>query len=174
MSPSADRDPRSGGSQSVVDAPGDELRDAEAHNVGGVTTEGEMLATAAVEAGPRRRFEGLSVVAWLSIGWLALVLIVAVMVPILPVGDPKETIHLERPCPTVERFNRQVEQCTIQGKGPFSTDGTNTRSTFWPESDWRKAIPELRAPGASLSATSANCPAPPVCFLCRYVWSARP
>src|SRR5207237_1250949 len=57
---------------------------------------------------------------------------------------------------------------------PRWTDGTNTRSTHWPESDSLNAMPELRGAGASWSATSANCPAPPVCFLCRYLCSARP
>jgi hypothetical protein len=41
---------------------------------------------------------------------------------------------------------------------PRSTEGTNTRSTHWPESDSLKIMPELRGAGASLSATSAELP----------------
>src|SRR5207302_6502448 len=51
---------------------------------------------------------------------------------------------------------------------PFSTEGTNTRSTFWPESDCVNSRPVSRGLGSIRIQTSANCPAPPVCFLWRY------
>ena len=55
---------------------------------------------------------------------------------------------------------------------PFSTDGTNTRSTFWPTSDCVNSTPVSRGFGSMRIQTSANCPAPPVCFLWRYFESA--
>ena len=118
-------DPRGrGGAPSLVDPPGDELREAESHDVGGVTTDGAVLPTTAVEsASARGRFEGLSVGAWLAIGWLAIVLFVTLFAPLLPVGNPSETVHLKHPCPKVERFGRKIEQCTINGKGPFAQKG---------------------------------------------------
>ena len=51
---------------------------------------------------------------------------------------------------------------------PFSTDGTKTRSTFWPTSDCVNSTPVSRGFGSMRIQTSANCPAPPVCFLWRY------
>ncbi len=47
---------------------------------------------AAVETGPevrRRKKKGLGVTAWLSIGWLALVVGLAILAPILPIDDPR-------------------------------------------------------------------------------------
>ena len=124
MPPPPDRDRGPGGAQSLVDAPGDELREAESRDVGGITDEGAVLPTAATQAGAmRRRFQGLSVGTWLAIGWLAIVLFVTVFAPLLPVGDPNDTVHLKHPCPTVQRFGRTIEQCTINGRGPFAQDG---------------------------------------------------
>jgi peptide/nickel transport system permease protein len=115
--------PSSGGS-STVESPGAELRDAEEHDVGGIEGDGAIVPVAAVEVGATRRRAGLGIGAWLAIGWLGMLLAVSILVPVLPFGDPKATIRLERPCPTVERLGREVEQCTIQGKGPLSVDGT--------------------------------------------------
>ena len=56
---------------------------------------------------------------------------------------------------------------------PFSTEGTNTRSTFCPESDSENSTPVSRDRGSMRIQTSANWPAPPVCFLWRYLDSAR-
>ena len=120
--PSSPRPP--GGAQSLADPPGEALRDAERHDVGGITAEGGIIPIAAVEANAASRWKGLGLGSWLAIGWLVFVVAMALLAPILPIGDPSETIHLERPCPTVERLNREVEQCTIQGKGPLSSLGT--------------------------------------------------
>ena len=112
------------GSQSLVDPLGEELLESERDQVGGITTDGGMIPTAAVEAGPARRGKQLGLGTWLAIGWLAFVVLIALLAPILPVGDPSETIHLDPPCPTVERLGREVEQCTVQGKGPLATEGS--------------------------------------------------
>jgi peptide/nickel transport system permease protein len=50
------------------------------------------IEMAAVETGPqvrRRRKKGLGVAAWLSIGWMTLVVGLAILAPILPLDDPK-------------------------------------------------------------------------------------
>jgi peptide/nickel transport system permease protein len=50
------------------------------------------IEMAAVETGPerrRRRKKGLGVAAWLSIGWMTLVVGLAILAPILPLDDPR-------------------------------------------------------------------------------------
>jgi peptide/nickel transport system permease protein len=50
------------------------------------------IEMAAVETGPevrRRRKKGLGLAAWLSIGWMTLVVGLAILAPILPLDDPK-------------------------------------------------------------------------------------
>lgn len=84
------------------------------------------IAELAVQAGPEghARGKGLGVGAWLAIGWTVLVVGASILAPILPVGNPDETIHLSRPCPTLERLGRRIEKCTIDGQGPFADEGT--------------------------------------------------
>jgi peptide/nickel transport system permease protein len=53
------------------------------------------IEMAAVETGPearRRKRKGLGFAAWLSIGWIALVVGLAVLAPVLPIDDPKASI----------------------------------------------------------------------------------
>src|SRR2546423_6663527 len=50
---------------------------------------------------------------------------------------------------------------------PFSTEGTKTRSTFCPVRDSVNSSPVSRGLGSRRIQTSANWPAPPVCFLWR-------
>ncbi len=53
------------------------------------------IEIAAVETGPqtrRRRGKGLGFAAWLSIAWIALVVGLAILAPVLPLDDPKESI----------------------------------------------------------------------------------
>ena len=77
---------------------------------GGFLGEGEEIQYAAVESGParRRRLQGLGVGAWLAIGWMAVVVLIAVLAKlgILTWGDPTEVIA----------------RCAR--RGPFSDDGT--------------------------------------------------
>ena len=40
----------------------------------------------------RRRFRGLSIGAWLCIGWLVLIIGAALLAPILPLDDPNDTL----------------------------------------------------------------------------------
>jgi peptide/nickel transport system permease protein len=52
------------------------------------------IEIAAVGSGPetRRRRRGLGVAAWFSIGWLVLVVGLALLAPVLPIDDPNENI----------------------------------------------------------------------------------
>jgi peptide/nickel transport system permease protein len=53
------------------------------------------IEIAAVVTGPevrRRRKQGLGVAAWLSIGWITLVVGLALLAPVLPLDDPKASI----------------------------------------------------------------------------------
>lgn len=105
----------------LVEPVGEELLEAERD---GYVAEGDLIAIAAVEADTTHRKRKLGVGAWLAIGWLALMVGVAVLAPVLPVGDPKATITLDQPCPTVERLGREIETCDIGGRGPFADEGT--------------------------------------------------
>jgi peptide/nickel transport system permease protein len=51
------------------------------------------IEIAAVGAGPESRRAGLGITAWLSIGWLVLVVGLALLAPVLPLNDPKEIIN---------------------------------------------------------------------------------
>src|SRR5262245_24054853 len=84
--------------------------------VGDATTRGMpvdagTIEIAAVETGPeargtRRRRRGLGITGWLSIGWIALVVGLAILAPVLPLDDPKEPIT------------------AIARRGPFADAGT--------------------------------------------------
>jgi peptide/nickel transport system permease protein len=61
----------------------------------GTPIDAGTIEIAAVETGPevrKRRKKGLGVAAWLSIGWIALVVGLAILAPVLPLDDPKESI----------------------------------------------------------------------------------
>jgi peptide/nickel transport system permease protein len=62
----------------------------------GLPVDAGTVEITAVAAGPetrrRRRRRGLGVAAWVSIGWLALVVGAAVVAPVLPLDDPQESI----------------------------------------------------------------------------------
>ncbi len=61
----------------------------------GMPVDAGTIEIAAVETGPevrKRRKKGLGVAAWLSIGWIALVVGLAILAPVLPLDDPKESI----------------------------------------------------------------------------------
>jgi peptide/nickel transport system permease protein len=83
------------------------------------------IAELAIEAGDaaRRRRKGLTIGAWLALGWMALMIVFAVFAPLLPVGDPDQTITLHHPCPQIHRLGRLREVCDIGGLGPFAEDG---------------------------------------------------
>jgi peptide/nickel transport system permease protein len=89
-----------------------------------LVVEGDLLTAAAVttDAEPTKGTLGLG--AKLAIGWLVLMVFVAVFAPVLPVGDPEKTITLDPPCPKIEALGRVLEQCEITGLGPFADDGT--------------------------------------------------
>ncbi|HEX5586293.1 MAG TPA: ABC transporter permease [Acidimicrobiia bacterium] len=68
------------------------VQDATGH---GMPVDAGTIEMAAVETGPqahRRRRNGIGITGWLSIGWLALVVGLAVLAPVLPLDDPKESI----------------------------------------------------------------------------------
>lgn len=95
----------------------------------GLVVEGDLIPVAAIEADPKAHRRKLGVGAWLAIVWMALMVGMAVFAPLLPVGDPEETISAEEireqgNCVTVERLGRQIEQCNIAARGPFADDGT--------------------------------------------------
>jgi peptide/nickel transport system permease protein len=115
-------DERTPGSGTVTPPPPEGiLHEGHAGDVAGV---GSLLAVAAVEAEPKRKKGGLGVGAWLAIGWMALVLLMAIAAPILPVGDPNETIELKPPCPKVETIIGQKRpKCDIARQGPLSDEG---------------------------------------------------
>jgi peptide/nickel transport system permease protein len=66
------------------------------------------IEMAAVETGPesRRRRRGIGIAGWLSFGWLALVVGLALLAPVLPLDDPKESIT------------------EIARRGPFADEGS--------------------------------------------------
>ena len=60
----------------------------------------------AVTTGPevrRLRKKGLGIAGWLSIGWIALVVGLAVLAPVLPLDDPQGGHHRDRPSRPVRR-----------------------------------------------------------------------
>ena len=77
---------------------------------GGFLGEGEEIQYAALESGPdrRSRLQGLGLGAWLAIGWMTVVVLIAVLakVGLLTWGDPNEVIA----------------RCAR--RGPFSDEGT--------------------------------------------------
>ena len=81
----------------------------------------ELAAEAGADAKKRRK--GLSIGAWLALGWMVLMIFLALFAPLLPVGDPNETITLHRPCPKIERLGHPVETCNIAGLGPLADEG---------------------------------------------------
>src|SRR5262249_13782566 len=89
-------------------------------------TDHPEVAELAIEAGPeaRKRAKGLTIGAWLALGWMVLMVFLALFAPLLPVGDPNETITLHHPCPKIERLGHPVETCNIAGLGPFADDGS--------------------------------------------------
>ena len=63
----------------------------------GLPVDAETIEIAAVTTGPEvrtggRRRRGIGVAGWLSFGWLALVVGLALLAPVLPLDDPKESI----------------------------------------------------------------------------------
>ncbi|MFI5046557.1 MAG: ABC transporter permease [Acidimicrobiia bacterium] len=76
----------------------------------GMPVDAGTIEMAAVRTGPEvraeRRRHGIGVAGWLSIGWLALVVGLAVLAPILPLDDPK------------------VSVTDIARRGPFAAAGT--------------------------------------------------
>jgi len=72
--------------------PSDPMRGLVGEAVHGMPVDAGTIEMAAVETGPeirRRKKKGLGFAAWLSIGWLALVVGLAILAPILPLDDPK-------------------------------------------------------------------------------------
>jgi len=109
----------------LVQPPGEALLASER---AGLVVEGELIPLGAVEADTTRRKRKLGLGAWLAIAWLALMVGMAILAPLLPVGDPDETISAAEiraagRCVTIERLGRQIEQCNIAGRGPFADDG---------------------------------------------------
>ena len=51
----------------------------------------------------RRKKKGLGFAAWLSIGWIALVVGLAILAPVLPIDDPQGDHHRDRPPRSVRR-----------------------------------------------------------------------
>jgi peptide/nickel transport system permease protein len=109
------------GDDVLVAPTGKALLDAERE---GFVVEGGLIPMAAIEAGAEERKRTLGLGAWLAIAWLTLMVGMAILAPVLPVGDPSETITLDRPCPTAVRLGREIEQCDIAGRGPFADEGT--------------------------------------------------
>jgi peptide/nickel transport system permease protein len=72
----------------------DALRDLTRDATTGMPVDAGTIEIAAVETGPeiRRRRRGLGIAGWLSIAWLAFVVLGALLAPYLPLDDPKETI----------------------------------------------------------------------------------
>jgi len=71
---------------------GDPIRGLVGEAVHGTPVDAGTIEIAAVETGPevrRRRKKGLGFAAWLSIGWLVLVVGAAILAPWLPLDDPK-------------------------------------------------------------------------------------
>ncbi|MET0276043.1 MAG: ABC transporter permease [Acidimicrobiia bacterium] len=66
----------------------------------GMPVDAGTIEIAAVGAGPevrelrgrRRRGKGLGIAGWLSVGWIALVVGLALLAPVLPIDDPREPI----------------------------------------------------------------------------------
>ena len=62
----------------------------------GTPVDAGTIEIAAVETGPEvravRRRRGIGVAGWLSIGWLALVVGLALLAPVLPLDDPRESV----------------------------------------------------------------------------------
>ena len=86
---------------------GDPLRGLVGEAVHGTPVDAGTIEIAAVEVGPevggRRRKKGLGVAAWLSIGWLALVVGLAILAPVLPIDDPRAiTTEIARRGPFAE------------------------------------------------------------------------
>ncbi len=114
----------------------------------GLVVEGDLIALAAVEADTTRRKRKLGVGAWLAIGWMALMVGMAILAPLLPVGDPNETISAEEiradgHCVTIERLGREIEQCNIAGRGPFADDGTAPGYPFGGDGNGRSMLARL-------------------------------
>jgi peptide/nickel transport system permease protein len=76
----------------------------------GMPVDAGTIEIAAVESGPearpRRHARGVGIAGWLSIGWLVLVVGLALLAPVLPLDDPKESIT------------------AIARRGPFAQAGT--------------------------------------------------
>jgi peptide/nickel transport system permease protein len=74
----------------------------------GMPVDAGTIEIAAVETGPeiRRRRTGIGIAGWLSLAWMAFVVLGALLAPYLPIDDPKETI------------------LSIVRKGPFAEAGT--------------------------------------------------
>src|SRR5215470_5063559 len=77
----------------------------------GMPVDAGTIEIAAVETGPeargtRRRSRGLGITGWLSLGWIVLVVGLAILAPVLPLDDPKEPVT------------------AIARRGPFAHAGT--------------------------------------------------
>ncbi|MSO79949.1 MAG: ABC transporter permease [Acidimicrobiia bacterium] len=101
--------------------PGQALLSAERD--GPLVVEGDLVAIAALEAGTKHK-QKLSWGARLALGWIILVVGMAILAPILPIGDPNKTVKLDPPCPTSVRLGIEQENCYITARGPFSEEGT--------------------------------------------------
>jgi peptide/nickel transport system permease protein len=72
--------------------PGDPMRGLVGEAVHGAPIDPGTIEITAVETGPevrRRKQKGVGFAGWLSIGWLVLVVGLAILAPILPLDDPK-------------------------------------------------------------------------------------
>ncbi len=65
--------------------------------VGGPTDDAQTLRALATVGGPEaegkaRRHQGLGLLAWIAVGWMALVVLAAILAPLLPLPDPVKDI----------------------------------------------------------------------------------
>lgn len=106
--------------------------------------EGDLLAVAAIEAGvgPHKRKLGMG--AWFAIGWMAFILGIAIIAPLLPIDDPNVRVKLEQPCPTSPGLGGVPrENCYISGRGPFADDGAAPGYLFGGDGNSRSMLSRL-------------------------------
>lgn len=108
------------------ESPSAALLEAEREHAGSVAGAADLIPIVAVEVGPPgRKGRKLGLGAWMAVGWLGLMVFLAVFASVLPVGERDKSITLQEPCPKVEAFGGRLrEKCDIAGSGPFADDGS--------------------------------------------------